>query len=117
SQEVKPDSIISRFHAPDGREWEWRWTMEPGAGDLVLNTTAHSSQPVELFRAIFFGADIVDHKLVSVNSSGVGEQFRAPWNEKFIGDPEKDASPMSAPAPLIALFEGEKTGWLIEGRD
>ena len=72
-------------------------------------------------RILFFGCDIADHDLVTVNSAGKGEQFSAPWNGKLanVGDPEKDGAPFSDVRPLLALFQGREqpSGWLLEGRD
>ena len=32
------DSVLSKFTAPDGMQWNIRWTIEPGSGDLIANS-------------------------------------------------------------------------------
>ncbi len=110
-------SVSSRFRAKDGTELRFKWRTERGTGDLVLTSSATSPELVAEMRFVLFGCDIVKHKLVGVDSTGTGRQFRAPWDGTFVGDPEREGSPMSGPAPLVLLFEGEKSGWVIEGRD
>lgn len=117
SLETGPGFVHSRFRGPEGDEWILGWTIEPGAGDLILRASCSSAQPVEECRVVLFGCDIAQHNMVIVNCSGVGEQYQAPWHGNIIGDPETAGTPMSILQPLVALFEGETSGWVVEGRE
>ena len=117
STEAGRSTVSSRFRAPDGAEWTLRWTIEPGQGDLILHSSCSDTQSVEECRVVLFGCDISRHNLVIVNCSGVGEQYHAPWNGNVVGDPETGGSPMSVLQPLVALFDGGNSGWVVEGRE
>jgi len=117
SQQVAPDSVSTRYKAPDGTTWELLWTIEQGEGDLILRSSAKTPKPVEELRAFVLGCDIRDHDLVWVHGYGVGHQVRAPWNSTFLGDPLKDSSPSSHVHPLVTLFQGDRSGWFLEGRE
>ena len=116
--EVAPDSVASRFRAPDGTEWLLRWSIEPGAGDLVLRTSARAPAPVGEFRVSFPGCDIARQTLVAVNGCGCGQEFKAPWTGPF-SDAAVEGFTFSPRHvhPLVALFQGEESGWFLEGRD
>jgi hypothetical protein len=116
-QNASGNSLSTQFLARDGSQWELRWTIEPGSGDLVLQTSAHAPRPVDEMRVLFFGCDIAEHQIAWVDAGGVGRAVRAPWNDNFIGDPLSSGAPWTFVQPLVALFEGERAGWFIEGRD
>jgi hypothetical protein len=116
-QNASGNSLSTRFLARDGSQWELHWAIQPGGGDLVLQTSAYAPRPVDEMRVLFFGYDIADHQLAWVDANGVGRAVRAPWNDSFIGDPLSADVPWSFVQPLVALFEGQDAGWFIEGRD
>jgi len=93
-----------------------RWSIEPGPGDLVLHASASSPDPVTELRVPISGCRIVDHDLVVVSDFGVGNSFHAPWTERFVGDPAAATINQTYIHPIVALFQGEKNGWWIEGR-
>ena len=115
-QAAKKDSLVVRLIAKDGTEWTLRWSIEPGQGDLVLRTSARTPKPVKLFRFVLPGCDIAEHGLVTVSGNGKGSIFRAPWKERFEDVAAKGFSARYV-HPLVALFEGKKAGWFLEGRD
>src|SRR5439155_16158369 len=97
--------------------WELRWQTGPHSGDLVLQTSARCPKPVDEIRILFFGCDISLHSLVWVDVNGVGRPIHAPWNDSTIGDPQGAGSPMGYMHPLVALFQGDSSGFFIEGRE
>ena len=117
SQEVAANGVTGSFTSSDGIECTVRWTLEPGKGDLILKVSARAPQPVNEIRYILFGCDIASHSVVWVDGYGAGHVAQAPWNETFLGDPEKDGGSPRFIHPLVALFQGEQTGWIVEGRD
>lgn len=117
TQKVSANTVTSSWAAADGSTWETHWSIEGGKGDLILKSSGKPVKPVEQFRAIFSGADITERSLVYANVYGVGRMESAPWNGTFLGDPEKDGSPNGHPQPLVALFQGKDSGWVVEGRD
>lgn len=112
-----PDSVTCRYSAPNGTTWQLHRTMEPGAGDLVLRASAATAQPVDEMRAIFFGCDLSEHALVTVDEVGVGRVNTHPWEGRIVQDPARGGSPSSIVPPLVALFQGESRGWFLEGRE
>jgi hypothetical protein len=90
--------------SPDGAHVEIRWSMEPGDGDLVLQVSAECPQPEGKIRFHFRGFDITDHPFVIVDGQGVGRVHPAPFTGSFVG------------GVLVALFQGEESGWVMEGR-
>jgi hypothetical protein len=111
-------SVTAHYVLPDGGEWNLKWTIEPKAGDIILRSSGRAKSPVEEIRYIIFDCNIADHSLVWVDQYGVGHVTHGPSEDLIaIGDPEKDSSASTLAQPLVALFQGEKTGWLIEGRD
>src|SRR5439155_7808247 len=117
TQEAKGNSLISRIHLANGTQWELRWSAEQGNGDLLLQTSARCAKPVDEMRILFFGCDIAHHTLVWVDVNGVGRPIHAPWNDSTIGDPQGAGSPMGYMHPLVALFQGDSSGFFIEGRE
>lgn len=116
TQEEKPSELEVLFKTSDGTEYHVHWKMESGAGDLILQASAKSPVPVEQMHVVLEGGDITRSQLVWVDGYGVGQVMRAPWSDMKLGDPRKHASNSQA-FPLVALFEGDKEGWFIEGRD
>lgn len=115
---VTKKSVETVYHAADGTVLRVGWSIEPGEGDLVLNASADTPEPVTEFRALIPGCDIKDHTLVWVHAYGVGHTANAPWDGTFLVDPRTDGSPQGFPHPLVALFQGKESGgWIIEGRD
>ena len=116
SQEKSKTSVVTRFVSPDGTELRLAWSIEPGAGDLVLRAGAWTAEPVTSFHVTFAGCDLTSHALVVVDGYGVGEVCRAPWKGAF-GDPAAKGYSQSYNHPLVALFQGKDSGWFFEGRD
>jgi hypothetical protein len=117
-QETTEDQIRAVWKSPAGTELSLVWSIEPGQGDLVLRCSAATATPVDEFRFIFFGCDIERHSLTWADQLGVGHHVTGPLEERiFIGDPQKDAGPGSQIHPMVALFQREKTGWAITGRE
>lgn len=112
-----PGQVRTSYRAADGTRWSIHWKIEPGKGDLVLQTAAHTNVPVEEFRYLFPGCDVVQHTLVWIDAYGVARTANAPWNDRFLGDPLVDGSPMRFPHPVVALFQGRASGWFLEARD
>lgn len=117
AQKANRDSVSTSFTAKDGSVWQTRWSILPGKGDLVLRVSGSPAKPIEQFRVIFPGCDITERSVVWANVYGVGRTAQAPWTGNFLGDPEKDGSPGGHPQPLVALFQGRDSGWVVEGRD
>jgi hypothetical protein len=113
----EPGQVTTEYKTEDGTRWTIDWTIEPGSGDLVLRTAATTAQPIEEFRFLIPGCDIVDHTIVWVDGYGVGHTANAPWTDRFLADPLTDGSPMRFPHPLVALFQGDDSGWFVEARD
>lgn len=115
SGDAGKDAVDVTLAAKDGTEWTLRWGFE--SGDLVFKSNAKTPSPVDEFRILLPGCDIKRHAMVWIHAYGVGHTANAPWEGIFLGDPSIDGSPMAFPHPLVALFQGEKSGWFIEGRD
>jgi len=112
-QQATADSLVCRFRALDRTEWELRWSIEPDAGNLILQTSARTNEPVSQFRLTFKGCDIANHSLVTVSNYGVGRQVSAPWTTK-----SRDLNPPARYVqPIVALFQGQAAGWFLEGRE
>ena len=116
SQKVTKKSVISIFRGANGVRWQLRWSIEPGTGDLILRMSAKTPEPVTMLRYIFTGCDIADHSMVMISGYGVGQVYNAPWKGTF-GDPAAKDYSQSYNHPLVALFQGETSGWFLEGRD
>jgi hypothetical protein len=116
-QAVTKESIETVFRSPDGTSLRLLWSIEPDGGDLVLQASAQTIEPVEEFRILIPGCDITEHTLVWIHAYGVGHTANAPWNGVFLADPTSDGSPSGFPHPLVALFQGHDGGWFIEGRE
>jgi hypothetical protein len=115
--QASQDSILTVYRFPDGRDLRIGWSIEEGAGDLVLRVTSRTTGPVEQFRYTFFGCDIEDHALVWIRGNGTAVVMQAPWEGIQLGDPQRHGSPASFCHPVVALFQGERSGWFMEGRD
>jgi hypothetical protein len=116
SQEEAGDSLVVTWKGTPGVEWTLHWSIEPGDGDLILNTSAESPEPVSYLYIVLHGFDIINYDAVWVGAYGVGHVISGPWNGTKMGNPERD-SPNSAAFPLVALFQGKNAGWFLEGRD
>jgi len=115
-QKKRPGALSCRIDCADGTVLEMEWLLEDGkSADLVLRSTARTSTPVEQFQIPFFGADISDHSLVWISNYGASHVHRAPWNGS-LGDVANGIS-RSYLQPIVALFEGEGSGWFVEGRE
>ncbi len=110
-------AIEATWQLPNGNALGLRWSIEPKNGDLVLQASSRTAETIEQIRYTLFGCDIAEYGLVWVSAYGGAQVQHAPWNETQIGDPQKDGIPGGYPHPLVALFQGEQTGWFIEGRD
>lgn len=117
TQESTANSVVVRLRAGDQTDWTLRWKIEPGKGDLILQSSAQCAKAVAEFRFPIFGCDITRHTLVWISGYGVGHTANAPWNDVVLGDPESGGTPMKYPHPPVALFQGDGAGWFIEGRD
>ncbi|MDP7347550.1 MAG: DUF6259 domain-containing protein, partial [Phycisphaeraceae bacterium] len=117
TQTTDQSDVRVTYESPDGVQLNLNWSIEPGAGDLVLAMDAQTPQPVDQIRMIFPGCEIADHRLVWTSGYGVGHVAAGPWQGEYLGDPEYSSSPGSFAHPPLALFEGAASGWIIEGRD
>ena len=115
--EASEDAIATNYRLPNGNAWRLRWSIEKSRGDLILQASARTATPVEQLRYTLFGCDIAYHALVWVTAYGTSQVMRAPWSGVQIGDPQKDSIPSAYCHPLVALFQGDQAGWLLEGRD
>jgi hypothetical protein len=110
-------SVMATYRFPDGRGMRIRWLIDGDSGDLVLRVRSRTAEPVEQFRYTLFGCDIADHALVWIHGYGTAEAIQAPWEGILLGDPQHTGSPGSFCHPTVALFQGERSGWFLEGRD
>ena len=113
-QEAAGDALTSTFRSPAGSTWILQWRME--AGDLVLHVSARTAEPVRHLRVLFPGCDIAGQSLLKVDHYGAAHEVRAPW-KGAMGDAAPYSFSTSSVHPLVALFNGERSGWLVEGRD
>lgn len=113
--EVTADSTALSFRGTDGTEWNVRWTLEPGDGDLILRTSAKTPEPVDRFGIVFPGCDISGHRVAWVSNFGATHVHGAPWTGS-LGDVHNGFSPGFI-QPIVALFEGDGAGWFLEGRE
>ena len=111
------NDAVSRYRFPGGFALQIHWSIEPGDGDLILKLSTRTPGPVEVIRYNLLGCDIEDHALVWIHGYGTATVRRAPWNEFFLGDPQRDGPPSAFPHPVVTLFQGNNAGWFIEGRD
>ncbi len=95
--------VITEVETPEGIRVEIRWTIESGAGDLLVQVLAECPEPVKSMRYRLRGFDIANHPLVQVDGQGVGHVHPAPFAGGGVG-------------LLVALFQGDKDGWVLEGR-
>ena len=116
TQQVRPDSIVSKFLAQDGTELKLSWKIEPGKGDIILDMSGRSPEPVDQIRITFIGCDMVNHNAVAVDNYGVGRAFNGPWNGTF-GHPESSDYSRGYVHPIVSLFESGTNGWFLEGRE
>jgi hypothetical protein len=116
-ERADPTEVHTTYQAEDGSRWSIHWKIEPGKGDLILQTEAHTPEPAEEFRYVIPGCNLQDHTLVWVDGYGVGRTATAPWNDRFLADPFTEGSPSKFPHPPVALFEGSRSGWFVEMRD
>ena len=117
SQEVAKDSITSIFRGADGLQWKLQWLIESGSGDLILRMSARATEPVEQFYINFTGCDIAAYNLVMVSNYGHGVINKAPWTSRDGGQFRDLHPPGRSVHPLVALFQGETSGWFMEGRE
>jgi len=123
---VSDNSVETVCRLPNGDELLLRWSVEQDNGDLILQVSSRTAKPITQIRYTFFGCDITEYAFVWVSAYGAGHVMRAPWNGIQLGDPQKDnATGDGTPGgsgypnlhPLVALFQGENSGWFVEGRD
>ena len=118
SQEATSNEVRTTWTAGDGTVVSFRWSLDAKSGDLVLQTSATTPEPVEDFRFILFGCDIEGHSLTWANHLGVGHHIRGPRQGRLhIGDPRRDPSPGGQIQPMVALFQREGAGWAVTGRE
>ncbi len=111
-------AVVTAIRAPDGTTCELKWSVEPGRGDLVLRVKAGTTRPVDRIQWEIAGCDITRHGLVVVDGNGNAQRADAPWVGGFsdISSSEFGYSPRFV-HPLVALFQGEGSGWFVEGRE
>lgn len=115
SQQIAGKTLACRYTWPDGSSWDLAWKLEAD-GDLILRTSAKVSKPVDRMIIAFPACDLSQHALTVVSNFGVGVQMKGPWNGKFGAD-GTDAFRPGYVQPIVALFEGEGSGWFLEGRE
>ena len=109
-----PTSLNYHLSWPGGISWNINWSIN--GTDLVLNTSASPSSAVPMLSFLIEGCDISSHQLVMVDVNGVASSFNSGWAGVF-GDPNKQQMPQTFVHPLVALFQGANSGWIVEGRD
>ncbi|MHB0946573.1 MAG: hypothetical protein ACYC3B_05345 [Sedimentisphaerales bacterium] len=110
-QTVSSTSVQTDYTWADGTTWRITWSLD--GADLVLNTSAHSPTAKDGFFITLLACDIINHKLVTIDTNGYATAVTNP----FTSGGDKNSMPWSAPQPLVALFEGSGAGWFLEGRD
>ena len=113
TQKVKSDSIVSQFRAVDSTEVTLAWRIERGDGDLVLQLSGRTPEPVGQIRFTIFGCKLDGNTAVAIDCYGVSHTFNSPWEGAF-GDPRLSKRQVQ---PLVALFEGAGSGWFLSGRE
>jgi len=103
-QKVKPGGLEVTIQADNRINVRLHYSIEPGAGDLILQISAESPELEGSLRYDITGFDMFAHNLVMVAGGGVGHVYPAPWKGSANG------------AVPIALFEGDGQGWLVEAR-
>ena len=117
SQKQTGKTLVTNIKAANGTDLELKWTIESGSGDLILNASAKTSEPVDQFRIVLEGCKIDNHTMVTIGGYGVARPFKAPWQGGF-GNTSKTDYARSLNHPLVALFQSDdQTGWFIEGRE
>jgi len=104
ARESDPTRSKIEVSSPDGTQVTIQWSMEPGSGDLVMQVSAECPSPEEKIRFHFTGFDITHHPFVAVDGQGVGLVHPAPFSGSIVG------------CVLVALFQGDEDGWVMEGR-
>ena len=117
SQKVTADSFVSVYVGAKKIRWELHWSIETGQGDLILESSGRTTEPVNQISVSFSGCDIMDHKLITVSNYGAGLEFVGPWTTHARDLKTELDPPGRSVQPLVALFQGDGSGWLIEGRD
>jgi hypothetical protein len=117
SQNVQNDSVQTTYSWPDGTVWNINWSID--GADLVLQTSAQTPVAVDWFFINLTGADITNHSVTAIDSYGVCHTMTAPYSGPLIANAgtQKNAMPWSHCQAMVTLFEGNGSGWVIEGRD
>ncbi len=118
TQTATAQTVHTSVTASDGSTWSLDWRIEPGKGDLVLDSSVKSSKPLDEMRLVFFGADITEHQVVWVDGMGIARTAKGPCRDTIaMGSPMKDGAGDRVVQPLVAMFQGTDSGWFIEGRE
>lgn len=112
--------VKATYRWPDGTRLVYDWSLEK-QGDLVLRARGYTPRASDVFRISFTACDLAKHRLVYVTNFGVGQIVQAPFNGSIVGDAGTfpDGTPVRKRCvmPLLTLFEGEGSGFVLEGRD
>ena len=117
SQTATAAAIETHFSWTNGDSWHIHWTLDPASQDLILQMSAQTPAPAEGLYTVLSGADITNHSLVTVDSYGRCHIMQAPFHGSQFGGDLKNQMPHALVQPLVALFERDNAGWLLEGRD
>ena len=110
--------VSTSIRGQDGTTVTVNWSIQPGRGDLILRIQAETPDPVDRIQWEIGGCDIVRNSLVVVDGNGNAQQCDAPWTGGIsdVSSSEFGFSPRFV-HPLVALFQGETSGWFLEGRE
>ena len=111
------NAVVTSYQFHDGNSVAIRWTVDPETGDFILRMSTGTTGPVEVLRYCFLGCNITTHAMVWIHGYGTAEVMKSPSEGIMLGDPQKDGPPSAHCHPLVALFQGERSGWFLEGRD
>jgi hypothetical protein len=110
-------STATTYSWADGTTWGVNWSVD--GDDLVLETSATTPQSVQLFSYFISGTDVINHNVISIGVNGVAHQSTGAFQGPLLTNAGTDqiSAPQSQVQPLVALFEGDSSGFFIAGRD
>jgi len=104
-------------------EMSWSFAGRARARQVVISCSLRKRPPPAPIdsnaAAVFWRRKFKKHSIVAVSNLGAGLQAKGPWTDVLFGDPEKGGMPASIFVQAVdcPCFQGEKSGWVIEGRD
>jgi hypothetical protein len=113
--DAEDDSVVRyRWALPGGDRVTFKWYIKEE--DIVCEMAAETTRPIETIQLQLPRCDLRKHKMVWVTNFGISKAIEAPYAAK----PDKGLSgyfhSIHYIQPLISLFEGEASGFVIDGR-